>query len=108
MDIDKQNEYSKLIKKCRDLFGSNIRNFRKLKNLTIEKLAEKCGLSYKYLNKVELGNNNISLDNIIVLSKVLDINLKDFFVFSESDKSNNEKSQQPPSKKVAWRCGQSP
>jgi len=65
-------------------FGNNIRKFRKLKNLSIESLAEKSNLNPKYLGSVERAESNISFDNIINLSKALDIEPSELFIFNEN------------------------
>ena len=63
--------------------GKNIRSLRKSKKLSIKDLAEKSKLTEKYLNTVELGKNNISFDNLIMISEALEI--KPYFLFRFSD-----------------------
>lgn len=41
------------------LVGSNIKELQKIKKLTQEELAEKCGLQTSYLAGVERGDRNI-------------------------------------------------
>lgn len=60
-------------------FGSRIKEVRKDKNLSQEKLAEKSGLHYTYVGRVERGTNNISLKNIEKLIKGLGVSLSEFF-----------------------------
>lgn len=49
--------------------GGNIRAIRKVRNLTIDELAEKCDFQAPYLSDVERGERNITLQT---LSKILD------------------------------------
>ena len=72
--------------KYREYLGKNIRYFRKLNNLSIEKLAEKSNLSTKYLSTVELGQNNISFDNIISICNALEIEPYNLLEFPNNDK----------------------
>ncbi|MFJ7953923.1 helix-turn-helix domain-containing protein [Lysinibacillus sp. NPDC096418] len=46
------------------LVGDNIKEMRKLKKLTQEDLAEKCGLQTSYLAGVERGDRNITLQTL--------------------------------------------
>lgn len=46
------------------LVGSNIKEIRKLKKLTQEELAEKCGLQTSYLAGVERGDRNITIQTL--------------------------------------------
>ena len=76
--------------KTRKLFGNNLRYYRKLKNLSIEKLALECDINPKYLSTVERGQNNISLDKIITLSKKLGIESYQLFVLSEENENESQ------------------
>ncbi|MGF0470169.1 helix-turn-helix domain-containing protein [Lysinibacillus fusiformis] len=46
------------------LVGSNIKEMRKMKKLTQEELAEKCGLQTSYLAGVERGDRNITIQTL--------------------------------------------
>lgn len=49
--------------------GMNIRSIRKVQNLTIDELTEKCDFQSPYLSDVECGERNITLQT---LSKIFD------------------------------------
>lgn len=55
-------------------FGSRLRDLRKSKGLTQEQLAEKAGLHYKFIGRVERGTD-IKLSNIAKLANGLDISV---------------------------------
>jgi transcriptional regulator with XRE-family HTH domain len=57
--------------------GQQIRAYRREAGLTQEKLAEKAGLSYKYLGEVERGVVNVSLDSLMRLAKALKVKVAD-------------------------------
>lgn len=59
--------------------GNRIKHFREQKNYTINKLANKAGVSQSYLRDVELENKNPTLSFLSLICDALDISLKDFF-----------------------------
>lgn len=65
--------------KVLERYGQRIRDLRKQKNLTQEKLAEKAKLHYTYIGTVERGEKNISMINIEKISKALGVSLAKFF-----------------------------
>ncbi|OQA19300.1 MAG: HTH-type transcriptional regulator SinR [bacterium ADurb.Bin363] len=60
-------------------FGKNLKQLRKQKKLTQEKLAEYAGLDRTYIGGIERGERNISLINIEKIAKALDIEIYEFF-----------------------------
>ena len=51
--------------------GTNMRRIRKERGLTQEQIALDCGLSLTYVNKIESGKRNPSLDVIARLAGAL-------------------------------------
>lgn len=62
-------------------FGDKLRKYRLSQSISQEQLAFEAGLTREYINKIENGKVNISLKNIIAISKVLDIPPKDLLDF---------------------------
>jgi transcriptional regulator with XRE-family HTH domain len=60
-------------------FGKRVRELRKSKNWTQEKLAEISGLHPNYIGMVERGERNPSLVNIEILAKALNTTLSKIF-----------------------------
>ncbi len=60
-------------------FGKRLRELRKQRKLTQEKLAEKIGLSTNFIGMVERGIRNTTIDNLFKISKALEIKLSKFF-----------------------------
>ena len=56
-----------------EVFGTRLRAYRKQRGLTIEKLAERVGLSPNYLGDMERGKKFPSMGTFIRLVNVLDI-----------------------------------
>ena len=71
----KESDRDKLLNK----FGENLKAARLKAGLSQENLANIVGLDRTYIGSVERGERNISLVNIVRLSKVLDIEPSAFF-----------------------------
>jgi transcriptional regulator with XRE-family HTH domain len=56
-------------------FGDRVRELRKAKGLSQEAFASICGLDRTYISGIERGVRNISLLNIQLIAKALDISL---------------------------------
>jgi transcriptional regulator with XRE-family HTH domain len=61
--------------------GLKIREIRKKKGLTIEKLANDAEIESKQLRRIELGQINTSLYQIYNLTHTLDIPMQEVFIF---------------------------
>jgi transcriptional regulator with XRE-family HTH domain len=55
------------------LVGIQVRNLRKRVGYSQEKLADCCGLDRTYIGGIERGERNVSLENIVKISKVLGV-----------------------------------
>lgn len=53
--------------------GDEIKSYRKKMNLTQQKLAEKCGLHYKFIQTLETKKRNISISAFVQLAKGLGV-----------------------------------
>ena len=58
-------------------FGLKVREQRKLKKLTHEKLALLCNIDRSYMGRIERGEVNITLEKLYELAKFLEVNAKD-------------------------------
>ena len=56
-------------------FGNRVRELRKSKGLSQEAFASLCGLDRTYISGIERGVRNISLINLFVLAKALQISV---------------------------------
>ena len=68
--------------------GLRIKELRKVKGFSQETLAGEADLDRTYINSVENGKRNISIENIEKISKALKISLSDFF---KDQKFNNNR-----------------
>ncbi len=59
--------------------GNKVKEFRKLKGLSQEKLANLSEIDRTYLPTIEKGERNVSIEILERLAKALNINIKDFF-----------------------------
>lgn len=55
--------------------GRRIRDFRAIKKLSQDKLAEKIGISGKYLGEVERGEANVSLEKLELIAGALGVTI---------------------------------
>ena len=60
-------------------FGERVRDLRKERQLSQEKLAELADLHRTYIGDIERGERNVSLENIEKIAKALKIKLEDLF-----------------------------
>lgn len=54
-------------------FGLKVREQRKLKKISQEKLALLCNIDRSYMGRIERGEVNVTLEKIFMLAKALDI-----------------------------------
>jgi len=62
---------------AREVFARNLRQSRRLKDLSQEALALQAGLSRTYLSEVERGTRNLAIDNMGLLAETLGVPLSD-------------------------------
>jgi transcriptional regulator with XRE-family HTH domain len=61
------------MKSSKQILGDNIRLARQLKGLSQEELAELACLHRTYIGSVERGERNVSLENIVSISRALQL-----------------------------------
>lgn len=59
------------------VLGTRVRELRKNKKISMEKLAELSGIDYRQLSYIELGQTDPSLSTLYVLCTGLDISLSE-------------------------------
>lgn len=68
-----------MAKEVRQRLGVRLRHWRRTQRLTQEQLAERAGLSYKFIGEVERGNGNPTVDTLSKLSRALDVDVVELF-----------------------------
>ena len=69
--------------------GARVKQLRQARRLTQEQLAERAGLSYKFIGEVERGRGNPTLTTLASLSEALGVSLIDLLgVLEEKIKGN--------------------
>lgn len=71
------------VKDIRARFGAALRERRVRRHLTQEQLAERSGLSYKFVGEIERGQGNPALTSIAGLASGLGIGLPELFATVE-------------------------
>jgi transcriptional regulator with XRE-family HTH domain len=61
--------------------GSRIRDMRKESGFTQEELAHRAELDYSYINQIENGKRNPSMDAINRIAKALGVKVRDLISF---------------------------
>ena len=74
---------SNLLDKKRILIGLNIGYYRRARHMTQIELAEALSISSNYLSQVERGCKTLSLDKLLQLAEILQIDEKEFLDFSK-------------------------
>lgn len=59
--------------------GDNIRKYRNMKGWSQEDLALECDLHRTYIGSVERGERNITILNLIKITKTLEVRLEDLY-----------------------------
>ena len=65
------------------LLGARIKEFRKKRNMTQEKLSEKLDISRNYLSKIENGQKTMSLDLLFEIKDILEMSGNDMLEFNQ-------------------------
>ena len=74
----------------KELIGSRIKSLRRGKGLTQEALAERIGISSKYLSSIERGKENPTLDTLIQLASALNVELFEIFLYAHEISNSKE------------------
>ncbi len=61
------------------LFGQRVRQLRLQQGMSQEAFADKCGLDRTYVSGIERGVRNPTLEVIVVITKGLEVSLKNLF-----------------------------
>ena len=60
-------------------FGNKIKELRKIKGLSQERLANMAEIDRTYLPTIEKGERNVSIEIVEKLAKALNVTIKDLF-----------------------------
>ena len=75
--------------------GERIRYVRESKNMTQKKLADSIHISPSFMNRIEKGSSQVSLDCVCSIAKVLEVTpqalLCDIFVYPDDNASISER-----------------
>jgi len=71
-------------------FGMRVRELRKAKGLSQEKLASQAGVHYNYIGMVERAERNITLENIKKIADGLGVDISALFYFSSADEDKEK------------------
>ena len=80
------------IMQTKELLGLKIKELRKQKKLTQEKLAEILNLDIGYVSKLEVGRNFPTIGTLQKIADALDVELYELFQFTEA-KENDFKTE---------------
>lgn len=83
MEVKNKGRYHKRRKlTCSDLkLAERIRQIRKERGFTQEKLAENLGLNLSYIAYIETGKRGLSLPVLYKMARVLKVKVRDLFTF---------------------------
>jgi transcriptional regulator with XRE-family HTH domain len=69
-----------------ELIGKNIRRHRRAKEITIQELSGKSGLTVNYISLIEKGDANASLNKIHAIIQGLQVHWEDIIPTREEEK----------------------
>jgi transcriptional regulator with XRE-family HTH domain len=78
------------MRKTKELLGARIKELRRAKGLSQDKLSEKVDIDPKHLSRIEVGGSFPSLDTLANLAEALKVELKDFFEFAHKAENPRE------------------
>lgn len=67
------------VKSTNKILGENIKDIRKLKNISQKELASGIGVSYQQIQKYEDGTNSINIHRLCLMIDFLNVSLADLF-----------------------------
>jgi transcriptional regulator with XRE-family HTH domain len=70
---------SQRIKERSSRLGRQIRDLRRARGFTQEKLGERAGLSYKFIGEIERGMGNPTVATLLTISEALDVDVIHLF-----------------------------
>ncbi len=80
-----------IIGMIRKLVGNRIKELRiNNLNMTQNELAEKLKWDRTFLSRVESGKQNITIDSLERICKILNISLKEFFMYMDNEHITEE------------------
>lgn len=71
--------------RTKELIGIRLKRLRQRKKISQEILAEKIGISPKYVSSIERGQENPTLDVVIKLALALGVEIEEVFAISEEE-----------------------
>lgn len=77
---------------ARKLIGKRVQYFRKMRNLSQEDLSGRVGIEEKSLSRLERGVHFPSLETLERIQVELEVELKDFFEFSDKPSADELRS----------------
>lgn len=72
-------------KRLDKIVGNNLKKLRKDRALSQEEIGKEIGVTFQQIQKYENASNRISASTLYVLSKILDVQLTDFYLDSSID-----------------------
>jgi transcriptional regulator with XRE-family HTH domain len=74
----------------RNVLAQNIKGFRKIKKISQEELAERCGLHRTYIGSVEREERNVTLSTLEVLANALEVKVTRLLGDTENQTTSNK------------------
>lgn len=68
------------------LLGARIKEIRKAKGLSQDRLSESVGIDPKHLSRIEVGKSYPYMETLESIAKSLDVEIKDLFEFKHLEK----------------------
>jgi transcriptional regulator with XRE-family HTH domain len=72
-----------------NIFGENVRKYRRLLDISQEELAHRADLHRTYIGMIERAEKNITLVNMEKIANALEVKIEDLLKISNNEKKTN-------------------
>ncbi len=85
------------------LVGSNLRELRKMRGISMTSLANELGITYQQVQKYEHGRNRISASSLFKIALLFNVKVEDFYIGANKFESGYKMDDSPANASMEYR-----